>query len=363
MSSLSCGIVGLPNVGKSTIFSALTNAAAESGNFPFTTIEPNVAVVNVEDNRLKQLHNILNSKNIVFTNLKFVDIAGLVKGASKGEGLGNKFLANIREVDAIAHVLRCFEDDVTHVFDSVDPIRDMEVINLELALSDLQILEKRLTKLEKGKKSGDKDAIREHEIVQKVIDILNSGKKINIEKEFSIDDLKIVKQLNLIIMKPTTYILNYGNKQISSEKITSLKSKITENQDSYVEINGLLESEVKDFDEEEKKDFLQEYNIIDTGLKLLINEVYSLLNLITFYTAGPQECRAWSIKKSSKAPEAAGKIHTDFQKGFIRAEIIEFKNFIEFKSEEEVKKNGLMRSEGKDYIVKDGDIIHFRYNV
>jgi len=239
----------------------------------------------------------------------------------------------------------------------------MEVINLELALSDLQILEKRLTKLEKGKKSGDKDAIREHQIVQKVIDILNSGKKINIEKEFSIDDLKIVKQLNLIIMKPTTYILNYGNKQISSEKITSLKSQITENQDSYVEINGLLESEVKDFDEEEKKDFLQEYNIIDTGLKLLINEVYSLLNLITFYTAGPQECRAWSIKKSSKAPEAAGKIHTDFQKGFIRAEIIEFKNFIEFKSEEEVKKNGLMRSEGKDYIVKDGDIIHFRYNV
>ena len=182
-------------------------------------------------------------------------------------------------------------------------------------------------------------------------------------KEFSVDDLKIVKQLNLIIMKPTTYILNYGNKQISSEKITSLKSQITENQDSYVEINGLLESEVKDFDEEEKKDFLQEYNIIDTGLKLLINEVYSLLNLITFYTAGPQECRAWSIKKSSKAPEAAGKIHTDFQKGFIRAEIIEFENFIEFKNEEEVKKNGLMRSEGKDYIVKDGDIIHFRYNV
>ena len=363
MSSLSCGIVGLPNVGKSTIFSALTNAAAESGNFPFTTIEPNVAVVNVEDSRLKQLHALLKSNSIVFTNLKFVDIAGLVKGASKGEGLGNKFLANIREVDAIAHVLRCFDDDVTHVFDSVDPIRDMDVINLELALSDLQILEKRLIKLVKGKKSGDKDAIREHELVEKIIDILNSGKKINIEKEFGIDELKIIKQLNLITFKPTTYILNYGNKQIASEKIESLKEQITKNQNSYVEINGLLESEVKDFDEAEKKDFLQEFNIIDTGLKLLIDEVYSLLNLITFYTAGPQECRAWSIKKDLKAPEAAGKIHTDFQKGFIRAEIIEFKNFIEFKNEEEVKKNGLMRSEGKDYIVKDGDIIHFRYNV
>ena len=363
MSSLSCGIVGLPNVGKSTIFSALTNAAAESGNFPFTTIEPNVAVVNVEDSRLKQLHTLLKSNSIVFTNLKFVDIAGLVKGASKGEGLGNKFLANIREVDAIAHVLRCFDDDVTHVFDSVDPIRDMDVINLELALSDLQILEKRLIKLVKGKKSGDKDAIREHELVEKIIDILNSGKKINIEKEFGIDELKIIKQLNLITFKPTTYILNYGNKQIASEKIESLKEQITKNQNSYVEINGLLESEVKDFDEAEKKDFLQEFNIIDTGLKLLIDEVYSLLNLITFYTAGPQECRAWSIKKDLKAPEAAGKIHTDFQKGFIRAEIIEFKNFIEFKNEEEVKKNGLMRSEGKDYIVKDGDIIHFRYNV
>ena len=259
--------------------------------------------------------------------------------------------------------MRCFDDDVTHVFDSVDPIRDMDVINLELALSDLQILEKRLIKLEKGKKSGDKDAIREHELVEKIIDILNSGKKINIEKEFGIDELKIIKQLNLITFKPTTYILNYGNKQIASEKIESLKEQITKNQNSYVEINGLLESEVKDFDEAEKKDFLQEFNIIDTGLKLLIDEVYSLLNLITFYTAGPQECRAWSIKKDLKAPEAAGKIHTDFQKGFIRAEIIEFKNFIEFKNEEEVKKNGLMRSEGKDYIVKDGDIIHFRYNV
>ena len=362
MSSLSCGIVGLPNVGKSTIFSALTNAAAESGNFPFTTIDPNIAIVDVPDLRLNKLSKKLSPEKTVHTSLKFVDIAGLVKGASEGEGLGNKFLGNIREVDAIAPVLRCFEDDVTHVFDSVDPKRDLDIINLELCLSDLQILDKRILKLEKIKKSGDKESIFEYEIIQELINLLNSGEKINLSN-YDDNHKKIISSLNLISAKPTIYVLNFGNNQINDQKIKELKDYITNKNETFVEIHGLLEKEIKDFEEAEKKVFLKEYEINNTGLNQLINKVFNYLDLITFYTAGEKECRAWSIIKDSKAPEAAGKIHTDFQKGFIKAEVIKYKDFIEYKNEEEIKKMGLVKFEGKDYIIKDGDIVHFRYNL
>ena len=363
MSSLSCGIVGLPNVGKSTIFSALTNAAAESANYPFTTIEPNIAVVDIPDERLSNLHKLLNSEKNIPASLKFVDIAGLVKGASDGEGLGNKFLANIREVDAIAHVLRCFEGDTTHVLETVDPIRDLEIINLELAISDLQILEKRIVKLDKIKKSGDKEALREYEIVNEIIDLLNKNESLNINANFEKNDLQIVKRLNLISTKPMMYALNYGTTSIEEEKASQLKEAILRRGDSYIEIYGLLENEIRDLDDEDKKLFLKEYDISETGLRVLINKAYSILNLITFYTAGPKETRAWSIMNNSTAPTAAGKIHSDFQKGFIRAEIIDYSDYIELGSEEEAKNKGLIRSEGKDYIVKDGDIVHFRYNV
>lgn len=363
MSSLSCGIVGLPNVGKSTIFSALTNAAAESANYPFTTIEPNIAVVDIPDERLSNLHKLLNSEKNIPASLKFVDIAGLVKGASDGEGLGNKFLANIREVDAIAHVLRCFEGDTTHVLETVDPIRDLEIINLELAISDLQILEKRILKLDKIKKSGDKEALREYEIVNEIIDLLNKNESLNINANFEKNDLQIVKRLNLISTKPMMYVLNYGTTSIEEEKASQLKEAILRRGDSYIEIYGLLENEIRDLDDEDKKLFLKEYDISETGLRVLINKAYSMLNLITFYTAGPKETRAWSIMNNSTAPTAAGKIHSDFQKGFIRAEIIDYSDYIELGSEEEAKNKGLIRSEGKDYIVKDGDIVHFRYNV
>jgi len=363
MSSLSCGIVGLPNVGKSTIFCALTNAAVESANYPFTTIEPNIAVVEVPDFRLNQLAELLNSKKKVSTTLKFVDIAGLVKGASKGEGLGNKFLGNIREVDSIVHVLRCFEGDTTHVMETVDPLRDLEIINLELAISDLQILEKKILKLEKNKRSGDKDAIKEYEIVNQLIVSINNNKSISLSKYPDPDENKIIKELNLISTKPIIYILNFGNDSIDSNKIDELKKIIKSNNQSYVEIYGLLENEIKDLEEEEKKLFLDEYNVKAAGLSQLIEKSYEILDLITYYTAGPEESRAWSIRRDTKAPCAAGKIHTDFEKGFIRAEIIEYPDFIKCGSEEESKNKGLMRSEGKDYLVKDGDIIHFRYNV
>lgn len=363
MSSLSCGIVGLPNVGKSTIFCALTNAAVESANYPFTTIEPNVAIVNVPDSRLEILTKLLKSKKKISTTLKFVDIAGLVKGASKGEGLGNKFLGNIREVDAIIHVLRCFEGETTHVMETVDPVRDLEIINLELAISDLQILEKKKLKIEKAKKSGEKKSIREYEIIEKLINTINRSELVSLTDFDDIEDRKIIKDLNLISSKQTIYILNYGNESISSNKIKELKEIINNNKGSYVEIFGLLENEIKDLDEDEKQLFLNEYNIKATGLSKLIEKSYETLNLMTFYTAGPNESRAWSISNNTKAPAAAGKIHTDFEKGFIRAEVVEFNDFINCGSEEECKNKGKVRSEGKEYIVKDGDIVHFRYNV
>ena len=362
MSSLSCGIVGLPNVGKSTIFCALTNAAVESANYPFTTIEPNVAVVDVPDIRLDKLATLLSSKKKIFTTLKFVDIAGLVKGASKGEGLGNKFLGNIREVDSIVHVLRCFKGDTTHVMETIDPIRDLEIINLELAISDIQILEKKVLKLEKGKRSGDKKAIKEFEIVKELIESINNNVPISLSNYLDPEEKKIVKELNLISTKPTIYILNFGNESIDSEEIVKLKSEIEKRNESFVEIYGLLENEIKDLDENDKKLFLEEYNVKVAGLSQLIEKSYFILNLITYYTAGPEESRAWSIENNTKAPSAAGKIHTDFEKGFIRAETVSYEDFVANDGWVNSKTNGKMRLEGKDYIVKDGDVLNFRFN-
>ena len=364
MSTLNCGIVGLPNVGKSTIFSALTNAAAESANYPFTTIEPNIAVVDVPDERLIKLHKLVGSKKNTPILLKFVDIAGLVKGASKGEGLGNKFLASIREVDAIVHVLRCFEGNVAHILETVDPTRDLEIVNQELMISDLQVLEKRLIKLGKAKKGGNRIAIKEFEIANKISGLLNENKEINLREDFNINDLDIIKQLNLISTKPTLYVLNYGNESINREKINLLKETIKDKGSEHIEIYGLLENEIKDLEKGERNLFLDEYGIKETGLELLINKAYKILELITFYTTtGKEETRAWSITNNTKVAIAADEVHSDFQKGFIRAEVIEYQDYIRFESEEEIKNKGLIRSEGKDYIVQDGDIIHFRYNV
>lgn len=362
-----CGIVGLPNVGKSTLFNALTaTAAAEAANFPFCTIEPNVGRVAVPDSRLDDIAGIAKSAKIIPTQLEFVDIAGLVRGASKGEGLGNQFLANIREVDAIIHVLRCFEDgNVTHVDGSVDPVRDAETVETELMLADLESLEKRIPTLEKRIRGGDKDARVQMDLVERSLGRLRDGFAAR-TVEISDDEQKHFRMLQLLTAKPVLYVCNVGEDEAAdgNEHSARVAEMAAEQGAGSVVISAQIEEEISQLtDEAERTEFLETLGLEETGLARVIRAGYELLGLITFFTAGPKETRAWTVSRGAKAPKAAGEIHTDFEKGFIRAETISFDDYAELGGEQGAKDAGRMRQEGRDYITQDGDIMLFRFNV
>jgi len=360
-----CGIVGLPNVGKSTIFNALTSAGAESANYPFCTIDPNVGIVSVPDPRMDRLAEIVHPERILPTTVEFLDIAGLVKGASQGEGLGNKFLGHIRSVDAILHVVRCFENEnVVHVSGSVSPVRDIEVIQTELSLADLDTVEKRIQRMEKQARSGDKKAKEDIEFCLKV--------KSNLEKGLSPRDLPenedecvILREMCLMTAKPVLYVANVAEDDLEGKHpyVDEVRQLAAKEGNGVVTICGSIEAEISELEGEEKQAFLEEMGLAESGLDQLIRSGYELLGLITYFTAGVKEVRAWTITKGTKAPGAAGVIHSDFEKGFIRAEVIAYNDFIASGGEAGAKEKGLMRLEGKEYVVNDGDVMHFRFNV
>ena len=361
--SLKCGIVGLPNVGKSTLFNALTAAGIEAQNFPFCTIEPNKGIVAVPDPRLNEISGIVNPEKMIATTTEFVDIAGLVKGASEGEGLGNKFLSHIRETQAIIHVIRCFENpDITHVHDEVDPVVDLETVETELLLSDIETLTNALMRLEKASRSGDKEIAIQKEKFEHLSAELSSG-VLGRNAEAYIKDSEAFKELGLITVKPCLYVGNVEDLDAGNDLLSQLTNYANERNSVVLPMCNQLEAEIAELDYEEGLEFLQDMGLDEPGLNKLIRESYKMLSLITYFTAGEKEVRAWTVKDGSTAPEAAGVIHTDFQKGFIRAETTAYSDFITHQGESGAKEAGKLRSEGSDYIVKDGDIMHFRFNV
>ncbi len=365
--ALQCGIVGLPNVGKSTLFNCLSNAKAQSANFPFCTIEPNVGVITVPDERLNALAELVHPERIVPTTVEIVDIAGLVKGASRGEGLGNKFLANIRETDAIIHVLRCFDDDnITHVDGSVDPVRDKEVIDTELQLRDLETVESRMPRIQKQAQAGDRDAKVQYEVLVRFKEALSQGHNARSVELLNKDEERVAHDLFLLTSKPVLYVCNVDDASAATGNayVEAVREAIKDENAQLLVVAAQTESEIAELDTyEERQMFLQEIGLQESGVNRIIKAAYALLDLETFLTAGPKEVRAWTFRKGSKAPQCAGVIHTDFERGFIRAEVIKYDDYIHYGSEAAVKEAGKMHIEGKDYVFQDGDIVVFRFNV
>ena len=359
--SLRIGIVGLPNVGKSTLFNALTKSGIEAENYPFCTIDPNIGIVEVPDKRLIEIDSVINSQKIINTAIEFVDIAGLVKGASRGEGLGNKFLSNIRNVDAIIHVVRCYENEnVTHVEGSINPKRDIEIIETELILKDIETVSKRLEKIKRDVKAGRKE---ENELLETLLSHLNDGKNLNILN----NDHELMRELNLLTDKPILFVINVSEEDIidgtNNTALNLLHEYLNSRNENFVNICSSLEQEIAGLEDIDQKEYLEEFGLKEPALNSLIRKAYKMLSLHTFFTAGPQEIRAWTIQINDNAFDAAGKIHTDFQKGFIKAEVYHYLDLLKYKSELSVKEAGLIKQEGKEYIVKDGDIMLFKFNV